>query len=634
MKHSLSAKIIRLVLTTALAMGGTVLLATYALLFHGLNAQATAELCRTASYVQARMDAMRERCAGTAFLIATRPDVIAAVKAGNTASLRPLAKSLLANGQLSVLTIADKSGVVLARGHSDKSGDSVLSQINVKRALLGDVFTGIEMGTVVKLSLRTGYPIRSDREVVGSVTTGIDLSSNYAFVDEIKLRLGVDCTIFHNDIAVSTTVLTQHQRAIEVKETDPEVIATVLQKGQRLHRVTGIAGRSCDVVYWPLLGADGTIVGMMSVAKDRESIRSAYRTVILSILISVFTVGALMIAGAYLMTCAMTRPITAGIHFAQGMAQGDLTQRLDAGQQDEIGLLSSALNQMASNLSQMVKELAAGVQVVSSASAEIVATSREHETTVNELQELSAQIAAAVTEISATSRELAHTMDTVRDVSAGTATLADQGRSGLSAMQASMDQLAQSNTSISSRLSVINERAENVNTIVTAIQKIAEQTNLLALNAAIEAEKAGEFGEGFSVVAREIRRLADQTSLATTDIERMVKDMQSSVSAGVMEMDKFTQEVQSGVRAVGEIGTQFSQIITQVQDLTPRFEEVNDGMKAQAKGAEQINEAMTRLTAGTKRTSESLRQSQKAADQLRDTAHTLHAQASRFRVLL
>src|SRR5207302_1442110 len=84
--------------------------------------------------------------------------------------------------------------------------------------------------------------------------------------------------------------------------------------------------------------------------------------------------------------------------------------------------------------------------------------------------------------------------------------------------------------SITGKLAVLNEKTTNINSVVTTITKVADQTNLLSLNAAIEAEKAGEYGLGFAVVAMEIRRLADQTAVATYDIEKMVKEMQSAES--------------------------------------------------------------------------------------------------------
>ena len=124
--------------------------------------------------------------------------------------------------------------------------------------------------------------------------------------------------------------------------------------------------------------------------------------------------------------------------------------------------------------------------------------------------------------------------------------------------------------SINAKLAVLNEKAGNINQVVTTITKVADQTNLLSLNAAIEAEKAGEYGRGFAVVATEIRRLADQTAVATYDIEQMVKEIQSAVSAGVMGMDKFSEEVRRGMQEVQQVGGQLSQIIQQVQALAPR----------------------------------------------------------------
>jgi len=167
---------------------------------------------------------------------------------------------------------------------------------------------------------------------------------------------------------------------------------------------------------------------------------------------------------------------------------------------------------------------------------------------------------------------------------------------------------------------------------VTTITKVADQTNLLSLNAAIEAKKAGEYGRGFTVVATEIRRLADQTAVATHDIEQMVREIQSAVSAGVMGMDKFSEEVRRGMQEIQQVGGQLSQIIHQVQTLVPRFEAVNEGMQAQATGAEQISDALVQLSEATQLTVESLRQSNLATEQLGSVSNGLRDSISRFRL--
>ncbi len=179
---------------------------------------------------------------------------------------------------------------------------------------------------------------------------------------------------------------------------------------------------------------------------------------------------------------------------------------------------------------------------------------------------------------------------------------------------------------------LVSQAPGNINQVVTTIVKVAEQTNLLSLNAAIEAEKAGEYGRGFAVVATEVRRLADQTAVATYDIEQMVREIQSAVSAGVMGMDKFSEEVRRGIAEVGQVGEQLSQIIQQVQALAPRVQMVNEGMQAQATGAEQINQALVQLGEATGQTVESLRQASFAIDELNLVANGLRNGVSRFKV--
>src|SRR6516164_1589930 len=265
-----------------------------------------------------------------------------------------------------------------------------------------------------------------------------------------------------------------------------------------------------------------------------------------------------------------------------------------------------------------------------STAMEIAATAKQQEQTVIDYGASTNQAAAAVHEISATGQELLKTMKEVNDVASQTAARAKAGQQELATMDLTMRSLAGSTDSIKAKLSVISERAANINLVVTTITKVADQTNLLSINAAIEAEKAGEYGLGFLVVAREIRRLADQTAVATLDIERMVKDMQSSVAAGVMEMDKFSDQVRQGVVEVGRISDQLGEIITAVHGLTERFEQVTEGMRVQSQGAEQIREAVVQINEGANHTSVSLREFNKATAYLREAVSELKEEVSRF----
>ncbi|MBK8286835.1 MAG: hypothetical protein IPK97_19310 [Ahniella sp.] len=199
-------------------------------------------------------------------------------------------------------------------------------------------------------------------------------------------------------------------------------------------------------------------------------------------------------------------------------------------------------------------------------------------------------------------------------------------------MSQSMERLSSAGHTVAARLSAIRDEAAQITSVVTTISKVADQTNLLSINAAIEAEKAGEQGLGFLVLAREIRRLADQTAVATLDIEQMVKQMQGAVSAGVMEIDRFSEEVKSGIVSVGRINGQSSQIISQVRTLSDRFDAVNDGMRSQNVGTRQIGEAMTQLIDGARQTSTSLREFNSATESLRDAVTTLKQEITQFNV--
>ncbi len=313
-------------------------------------------------------------------------------------------------------------------------------------------------------------------------------------------------------------------------------------------------------------------------------------------------------------------------------AEGDLTVQINMKGDDGIGRLGNGVQSMVDSLNNLVGQVQhSGIQVTSSAT-QIAATAKEQEATVAEQAATVNQVVTTATEISATAKELVSTMDEVATVAEGTAESAASGQAGLQKMESTMHGMMQASSSIAAKLEVLNEKASNINTVVTTITKVADQTNLLSLNAAIEAEKAGEYGLGFSVVATEIRRLADQTAVATWDIEQMVKEMQTAVTAGVMSVEKFTEEVRRSVQEVSTIGGGLAEIIDQVQALTPRFETVHEGMQFQSQGAEQIKQAIVNLSESAQQTVESLRQSHDSIEHLNEAAHRLQSGVSIFKV--
>src|SRR5919202_50028 len=370
--------------------------------------------------------------------------------------------------------------------------------------------------------------------------------------------------------------------------------------------------------------------------KNIETTRSSLNLVRVASLLIPLIALALAVVGAYLIsqvTQQIGSRVTVVEEIAEKISNGDLTSQVEVSDaQDEIGKLQAAFRSMIDSLNTLIRQVQkTGIQITTSAT-QIAASGKQLEATLTEQAASTNQVAATAKEIAATSSQLVKTMEEVENTSQATAQAASDSQQDISHMEKTMKTLAEATGTISSKLGVINEKANNINSIVTTITKVADQTNLLSLNAAIEAEKAGEYGTGFAVVAREIRRLADQTAVATLDIENMVKEMQSAVSVGVMEMDKVTQEVNQGVKDIHYISGRLAEVIEEVKSLTPEFEGVNQGMEEQAGGAQQISEAMQQLSEASLQTADSLREINGAISQLNQASSILRQEISRFKV--
>jgi methyl-accepting chemotaxis protein WspA len=238
------------------------------------------------------------------------------------------------------------------------------------------------------------------------------------------------------------------------------------------------------------------------------------------------------------------------------------------------------------------------------------------------LGQTTAEVAAAAREIGATGTELARTMESVQLNAAATADLAKRGRDQLRAVDGSMRELDAATTSVAGKLATINERAVAITTVVTTISKVADQTNLLSVNAAIEAEKAGEQ-----------RRLADPTAESTLTLARLVEEMQTAVSAGVMEMDRFADKVRRGVDDVNETSRQMGAIIGQVAENTERFRAVSEGMASQSAGAVQISEAASHLQQSARSAIDGLARLSATARSIEGATSALQAEVAAFRLV-
>jgi methyl-accepting chemotaxis protein len=370
--------------------------------------------------------------------------------------------------------------------------------------------------------------------------------------------------------------------------------------------------------------------------RTRQAVEAAERKNTLLVVLALVAGGALLVL-LWLNHLLAHRPVLNAIANVtsdlEQISSGtiDLSRRLDSQSADELGDLARSVDRTLARLSELVGRLVTASSLVSDVATDITTAAQQQMATSMDFGTSTNQIAASTNEISATSRELLQTISEVTSATTATAQVVGSGRADLERMDATIQELSAATASISAKFGVIAERAKSIGAVVTTIIRVADQTNLLSLNAAIEAEKAKEYGLGFAVVAREIRRLADQTAVATLDIEQIVKEMQASVISGVMEMDRFNAQVRTSVGETARISEQLGGLIKGVEELLPRLDLAQQGMESQAVGANQINDAMIQLREIAIASGETSYRLQGASARLQIGLESLQAEIAGFR---
>jgi methyl-accepting chemotaxis protein len=499
------------------------------------------------------------------------------------------------------------------------------------------------------MSISSSYPVYDQtRKLVGVIGIDVILTQLNGFLQNLKVSPSGKIFLLERDgLVVATSSGEKPYRMKEGKAErlkileiqDPLIHATAqhlidrfgnfsqITKSQQLDFNRNGTSNFVQVIPWQdKLGLDWLIVVVIPESDFMAQINANTRT---TFVLSVAALIVAIIIGIFT-TRWVTQPLVQLNLAAKDLALGQWDKTVDIERSDTIGQLAKSFNNMAFQLKDSFDKLnevivqanQVGMKVTSS-TRQITKAGKQLEATVTQQAVSTNEVRATATSIASTSGQLAKTMEDIAQKAQVTAVAASNSQVDLREMAGAMHQLATATKSISAKLGSMNEKANNINSVVSAITKVADQTNLISLNAAIEAEKAGESGAGFAVVAREVRWLADKAGYAASEIEEMVKEIQTSVANGVMEMDKFSQQVSHYVKQVNHISGQMAQVIDQVQSLTPQFEIVSHSMEGQSEGARQISTAISQLSEASQQTVASLQETNQVLDQLNDTAQVL-----------
>lgn len=340
------------------------------------------------------------------------------------------------------------------------------------------------------------------------------------------------------------------------------------------------------------------IAGTLFDAEVDKAVQPISRSTI--IIISVVLV--LSIVVVYFIIMSIVKPIRRMQKQAEKVSQGDLTQPIDVTTIDEIGALGNALNEMQTSLRTLISN-------VDASSRKVAYTSDELKESASQTSKASEQVAVAITEIAEGAEKqvlsleknsqaleeiytgvtrIAERTTTVSELSARTSTQAQEGGDAVDQTLAQMKSIFSSVQQSNETIGGLHIRANEIGEISNAINNLANQTNLLALNASIEAARAGEHGKGFTVVASEVRKLAEQSSVASAHIRELIDEVQRDAEYSVQTMAKVTSEVEDGLRITDSTRNKFQIILGSMEQTEPIIDELAAIMQQIAASVESV----------------------------------------------
>ena len=339
----------------------------------------------------------------------------------------------------------------------------------------------------------------------------------------------------------------------------------------------------------------------------------------------------LAVAVAWILTRSITQPLQVAVGIAEKVAAGDLRSEITIKRNDETGALLAAIGAMQDNLKQLIGSVQKDVGEVSASASELAVAADELSGGATQQNEAVSSTAASVEELTVSIAQMAENAQLAQDVVEATVKVSDSGLEMGNRVSREIGEIDRSVSDFASQMQTLQAQAGEIGTVVKLIKEIADQTNLLALNAAIEAARAGEQGRGFAVVADEVRKLAERTTGATSEIQKTIEAIQDNMGSAGKALENVKVRVDNGVGTIADLITPLQTLQAQAERAANGLRELTHATREQRQASEQIARNTEKIAASAEQNQASVAQSRDTSRQLESVAQRLSGSMARFK---